>query len=269
MNIALSAVIIFILLLPPIAFYFAFSSIGRFPKSGPKLGLFEGLMLSSIVAGLLHATVLFFIHDRISFDVLAVLLGGDLKTFGQVAPNETFKPLFESFIFYCAGLTVSSIILGFVCRLIVQHSGLHARSELLRLYNKWWYLFNGYKVDGFINSANPVEFDILFIDVLVNTNDGTMLYSGYLIDFVCSGEILERLYLSETIKRDFKKGEMNEKGNILVNVSGDPLEIDGDTMVVPFSTVINMNLHFITFSTNIDNVLQNTDISDETSKTVK
>ena len=38
MNIALSAVIIFLLLLPPIAFYFAFS-LGKYPKSGPKIGL--------------------------------------------------------------------------------------------------------------------------------------------------------------------------------------------------------------------------------------
>src|ERR1700731_4223014 len=118
MNLALSAVIIFILLLPPIAFYLSFI-VGRFPKAGPKIGLFEGLMLSAIIAAVLHSIVLLFIHQEVRFDVLALLIGGDLKTFKVVVSNETFKVLFQSFVFYCFGLTVLSVAAGIFCRWIV------------------------------------------------------------------------------------------------------------------------------------------------------
>jgi hypothetical protein len=254
MNIALSAVIIFILLLPPLAFYLAFISSGRFPKASPKLGLFEGLMLSAIVAVFLHALILIFINSEIRFDILALLVGGDLKSFSASISNHTFQSLFRSFVFYCFSTTVAALGLGFIFRQIVIRRGLHARSETLRLFNNWWYLFQGYKVDGFINSPTPVDFDILFVDVLVNTNAGTMLYSGYLIDFVCTGETLDCLYLSETIKREFKKNVVTEHGNTLVNVAGDPQEIDGDTMVIPYASVINMNLHFVTLPDDINDI---------------
>jgi hypothetical protein len=63
MNIALSAVIIFLLLLPPIAFYLAFS-LGKYPKSGPKIGLLEGLLLSAVISTLLHALAILFCKKR-------------------------------------------------------------------------------------------------------------------------------------------------------------------------------------------------------------
>jgi hypothetical protein len=63
MNIALSAVIIFLLLLPPIAFYLAFT-LGKFPKSGPKIGLLEGLMLSAVISTLLHALTFLFVKKE-------------------------------------------------------------------------------------------------------------------------------------------------------------------------------------------------------------
>lgn len=267
MNLALSAVIIFILLLPPIAFYLSLILVGRFPKAGPKIGLFEGLMLSAIIAAVLHAIVLLFIHREVRFDVLALLVGGDLKTLNEVVSNGTFKVLFQSFVFYCFGLTGLSVAAGIFCRWIVTTSGIHARSEILRLYNNWWYLFRGYRVDGNIDSPNPVEFDIVFIDVLVDTNAGTMLYSGYLLDFVCVGENLDRLYLSEVSKREFKSNKKDEKGNILINEPGDPQEIDGDTMAIPYLSIINMNLHFVTLPEGINDIPEDATITIEPDQT--
>jgi hypothetical protein len=69
MNIALSAVIIFLLLLPPIAFYLAFT-LGKFPKSGSKIGLLEGLMLSAVISTLLHAFTLLLPPSHINFSNL-------------------------------------------------------------------------------------------------------------------------------------------------------------------------------------------------------
>lgn len=142
-------------------------------------------------------------------------------------------------------MVLIAIFLGRTARLLVKNLGWHAHDELLRLYNYWWYFFNGYKVDGFANNGTPTSYDIVFINALVNTNSGTMIYSGFLIDFVCEGEKLDRIYLSETSKREFKKMTSNDKGNYLSHEAGEEFLIDGDTMMIPYTNIINLNLHFI------------------------
>jgi hypothetical protein len=244
MNIALSAVIIFLLLLPPIAFYLAFT-LGKFPKSGPKIGLLEGLMLSAVISTLLHAFAFLFVEKEIRFDLIALLIGGDLKSFGTITNNTNFRDQFQQFVLYNAVMVLFAIFLGRTARLLVKNLGWHAHDELLRLYNYWWYLFNGYKVDGFANNGTPTSYDIVFINALVNTNSGTMIYSGFLIDFVCEGEKLDRIYLSETSKQEFKKMTSNDKGNYLSHEAGEEFLIDGDTMMIPYVNIINLNLHFI------------------------
>jgi hypothetical protein len=244
MNIALSAVVIFLLLLPPVAFYLAYT-IGKFPKSGPRIGLLEGLMLSAVISTLLHAFAFLFVEKEIRFDLIALLIGGDLKQFGTLTNNTTFRHQFQEFVLYNAVMVLIAIFLGRTIRLLVRNLGWHANDELLRLYNYWWYLFNGYKVDGFANNGTPTPYDIVYINALVNTNSGTMIYSGILIDFVCEGEKLDRIYLSETYKREFKKMATNDKGNFLSHETGDEFPIDGDTMMIPYANVINLNLHFV------------------------
>jgi hypothetical protein len=244
MNIALSAVMIFLLLLPPIAFYLAFT-LGKYPKSGPKIGLLEGLMLSAVISTLLHAFAFLLVEKEIRFDLIALLIGGDLKSFGTLTNNTNFRHQFQQFVLYNGVMVFVAISLGRTVRLLVKNLGWHAYAEFLRLYNYWWYLFNGYKVDGFANNGNPTPYDIVYINALVNTNSGTMIYSGLLIDFVCEGETLDRIYLSQTSKREFKKITNNEKGNYLSHEAGDEYPIDGETMMIPYTNIINLNLHFV------------------------
>lgn len=247
MNIALSAVIIFILLLPPLAFYLALT-FGDFPKARPKIGLLEGVMLSAIFAVILHSTSIIFIHKEIRFDILVLLIGGDVKTISTLVPNENFEKYFHQFSFYSCLLTILSFIMGRYFRWWLNKSRSHVDSELFRLYTHWWYLFNGYKIEEYTDRKKLPLFDAVAVDALVNTNAGTMLYSGYLIDFVCHGESLDRIYLSGTIKREFKTNEVNEGGNVLINEPGVPKLVKGDTMSIPYSGILNMNLHFISLS---------------------
>jgi hypothetical protein len=251
MNIALSAVVIFILLLPPIAFYLSYNT-GIFSKANPKLGLLEGLLLSAIISIIIHALALVIIQKEIRFDVLALILAGDLKDFDKKVSNKAFREMLLNFVLYNASLVIGAVILARICRRIVQLTGWHINSGILRLYNHWGYLFLGYEVDKVSGQRNPVEFDIIYVDAIVNTNAGTMIYSGYLIGYVYFGETLDRIYLSETVKREFKINQQNEKGNILINQAGDAKDIDGDTLVIPYSSIVNMNLHFIELPEEID-----------------
>jgi hypothetical protein len=78
----------------------------------------------------------------------------------------------------------------------------------------------------------PLHNDIVYINALVNTSSGTMIYSGYLINFVCEGEKLDRIYLSETSKREFKKMTSNDKGIFLSHEAGDEYLIGEDKIEI-------------------------------------
>jgi len=254
MNIALGAVIIFILLLPPIAFYLSYT-FGRFPKAGPTVSILEGLMISAIFAVFVHAVATYFFPHNIRFDVLALLIGGDLKGFSSYLDNREAGQLFRQFTLYNFAILLIMALAGRTARALVLTFTLHSRTEFFRLYNHWWYLFHGFKVDETISNGRAADFDIVFVDALVNTQDGTMIYSGYLIDFVCRGETLERIYLSEASKRSFTSNAMTAKGNIRINQPGLPVQIEGDTVALNFANIINLNLHFVTFPDELE-VLQ-------------
>jgi len=70
-------------------------------------------MLSAVIAAFLHAVMLSVISSEVRFDVLALLIGGDLKTFDKIVSNDTFERLFQSFILYCFAITFMSVVAGF------------------------------------------------------------------------------------------------------------------------------------------------------------
>lgn len=79
MNIALSAVIIFILLIPPIAFYVSYS-FGNYSKAGPKFSLLDGVLASAIISLFVHTIAICFISREVRFDILLKMMGGEIKS---------------------------------------------------------------------------------------------------------------------------------------------------------------------------------------------
>ena len=96
-------------------------------------------------------------------------------------------------------------------------------------------MFNNYESD--IES-----FDLLLLDAVVETKDGTMIYSGYLINYICNGEDLERIYLRDAVRKEFKVPDAN--GN-LINQTGTPITIPGETLSINYKNIINLNLRFL------------------------
>lgn len=213
MNVALGAVLIFILLTPPIAFYVSYG-FGRFAKAGPKFTLLDGLLASSIFALFIHTIGVLTVgsipgNGLIRFDVLIKIIGGDVQDFDKTFSNQDFNAGLTQFAIYNATVLILAVALGRLCRHLVLENEWHHNNELLRLTNKWWYLFNGYHLPeiGFEGR----DFDLLFVDVAIDLKDETVIYSGYLVDFVCNGEELDRLYLSDTERRGFSKQSTDDQ----------------------------------------------------------
>ena len=137
MNIALSAVIIFILLFPPIAFYISYS-FGNFPKAGPKFSFPDSILATAIVSLFVQAIAISLIPNEIRFDILIKLLGGQIKAEETTMPNQTFFKSIRQFGIYNFIILFLFTLLGRIARFIVMRSSLNnGRNNLFRLNNRW------------------------------------------------------------------------------------------------------------------------------------
>jgi hypothetical protein len=246
MSIALNAVIIFVLLLPPFVFFISLTH-GRFQKGWPRWNMLEMLMASAIFAIGAHAIALLLIDAPIRFDLLALILTGSVELVIKLYSNEEIEYYLIHFIWYCLLQLKIAFIIGKIVRWILNKYGLHTRTETFRLYNHWWYLFNGYKNDKGLYKKRDKPFDMVILDLLINTSTGAMIYSGYLSDFICSGETLDRIYLTRVLRRDFKTIQVSDKATILINVPGISKSIKSDVFSISFKDIINMNMRFVDF----------------------
>lgn len=252
MNIALGAVFIFILLLPPIAFYVSYSY-GRFAKAGPKFSLLDGLLASAIFSLFIHAVAISCLGKEVRFDLLLKLIGGEIKDIENKITNAVLGQGLKQFALYNFCIFIIAVALGRAARFLVIRNDWHGSSEILRLNNRWWYLFNGYYLDEI--ELGQRHFDLLFVDAVVDTNDGTLIYSGYLMDFVCTGEELDRIYLADTIRRELKKKAVDENGQeLVVNEPGEPVTIPGNFFSLAYKDIKNLNLRFLSFENSIDDI---------------
>ena len=251
MNIALSAVIIFILLIPPIALYISFSY-GQFPRSGPKFSLLDGILITAIISLFVHSLAIAFIKQEIRFDIFLKLLGGEIKDVEKKITNNEFGIYIRQFAIYNFCMLVLFILFGRILRFIVLRLKLNnGQNNLLRLNNRWWYFFNGIE-------NNIENFDLVFVDAVVDTKECTMIYSGFLIDFVCDGEKLERIYIGDVVRRKLKPGE---NGNESETEPTTALQIPGDIFSISYEKIINLNLRFIILEDELDVIEQLPDVN--------
>ena len=236
MNIALSAVVIFILLMPPIVFYLSFSY-GLYPKASPKFSFLDGISASAIISLFVHALMLFILRKEVRFDILLKIFGGELKDLEHKITNQDFTRCVEHFALYNFSLLVAFILLGRLARhIVIKFNHNNVRSELLRLNNHWWYFFNGYE--------NEKPFlDLVFVDAAVETKECTVIYSGWLLDFVCEGEKLDRIYLDCVVKRKLKVNN-NERGSFRT-VFSSAVPLTGKKFSLSYDNIINLNLRFV------------------------
>lgn len=247
MNIALGAVFIFILLLPPLIFYFGYT-FGNDARPGSKFSLLDSLLLASIFSLIIHALGTLCVHSffsqEIRFDLLLKLVGGEIKDVENKISNSEFRQGVQNFALYNSAVNGLAFLLGIGARYWVKKFGDWGKdNELLRLKNNWWYLFTGYNLP---NGGSEQEYECIFLDALVDTNSGSMLYSGILVGYICYGEELDRIYLSNAERRELRKKIVNTLGHTeTIEAPGDAFGIEGELLSIPYSQIKNLNLRFI------------------------
>jgi hypothetical protein len=255
MSFALGAIILIILLLPPLVLYqsMIFGKENNIAPYLRKLNLTEKLLGTALFALIIHALAIAAIgcFTVIRFDLIIALLGLDKwrsapGTGNPYCSNRDLQYCIEAFAVYN---TVLNLIAGAIGYLI----GKRLEHKLDFLNSKWYFVFTGRIKEGTPLKAG-IDFDVVSIDAVVNTGAGTMIYSGYLVDFTCDDEDLDRIYLSSVFRRDFRKTIKEGTERYAINEPGEYLAVPSDVFIIKYEHIINMNVCFMKISQDLTEV---------------
>lgn len=247
MSLAFSAVLIFLIFAPGAILRRSYLS-GRFSKKFIYSTPVDELVWAIVPGALLHLAMIYGLHTftayRIDFTTLGFLLVGArddahvARAFAALNRDLWLITRYNLFLWFVAAL------LGHGFRLLVWLLHLDKRFETLRFNNEWYYLLTGELIKGrhSILRLEADRIDYVWIDVLVETHAGSILYSGILVDFYLSRTGgLESLYLTQTARRRLASAQEAP--------SPKPqkyYEIPGDLFVIKYAQVANLNITYVT-----------------------
>lgn len=181
---------------------------------------------------LLHVTLVCLIYAigyTIDLDFLLALLGGTDFPKG----DHDLKVYLTQFMSYFFLTCITSFVISKVARNVVYKTGLYQKSSYLQMTNYWFELFGADYLERFGVPGRKSDTHFVVVDLLT---DNEVIYSGLLVEYSIQSKSdqLEYLVLRVAKKKDFKgDGESVFR------------DIPGDVLVVPFSTVKNINVYHI------------------------
>lgn len=250
MNIALSAIIIFILLSPGVAFRIAYlkSDSLQFTLDTSILGEFLFIIVPTLFFNAIYFIIIEVSASLLNFDFrldqLYYIMSGasDDIEFDLLERNIIY------FVLYVLLSTLFAGVMGRVSQLFVIKKNLDESFPSLRVANHWDYLFTG-RIKGH-QFANLVKMKDSFvkIDALVSTENEDILYSGILDKFFLSKEQgLEKIYLIEVYRKKFSP---EEPSALIVDEN---YHMIGDYLVIPYSSIKNINVTYYLFEEEKEN----------------
>jgi hypothetical protein len=234
MDIALSSLTIFLIILPGILYNrFFYDERQHLSDSERSWG---ALLVSSLLPGLVIQGFGVFIISQfpllqLRLDILGFLLSGCNDDKNTASIFNAIQNSYGKIILYFICINILSIGIARAFRHFVLKNFIDTRFPQLFKYGKWYYYLAGRKEKGS---------DFTKIDVLVNTETGTSLYSGFLVDFTLSDNSIETLYLRNTI-RWVETKETDENGK----TKKKHYVIPGKYFIIPGKEILNFNLTYL------------------------
>ncbi|SFD48648.1 hypothetical protein SAMN05518672_102142 [Chitinophaga sp. CF118] len=247
MNLALSALLIILLLLPAFFFRIGISMpirkdylldnktnlIGsNVSKVFSKLNFTETVFLFSIIPVFLHFVSLLIIkifHCKIDFGLLLNVFSGKDDVLNMEAMQ--FEVKLISFLVYTFIQAFIAFLLGL---LLVYNFG--SKPWLFRLLmgnNIWYKLFSGMLLSP--DQRNELSF--IVVEVLAMTKESSMIYTGWLkcYDVIEQTDNLAYITMTDAIRRDLRSNQLTYKNTdtapTTTTVSYD--SNSGGTMIIP------------------------------------
>ncbi len=251
MNIALATLTLLIILYPGFLFR-RFYFTGEFSKEYFKQSVTD-LIFSSILPGFFIHFIgyLLFIKGRSQIDVITIgtLLSG---TSDSIKVTEAFKAVYQkapSIAGYFFGVSVVGMVAGFAAKLVVRKFKLDRKVKLFRFQNEWHYIFSGEILDFPKVPGNAEDIDCSYIDALVKTDEGTIIYTGLLADYILTKEGgIDRIYLTD-VKRRFFKDDITNKVESPADLDESANDsryyyLPGRFFIISYSQIINLHVTY-------------------------
>lgn len=245
MNIALATLFLLILLYPGFIFR-RFYYTEEFSREYFKQTITDLLVAAILPSMLLHILGYYlFINHRYNIDVATIgtLLSGTSDGTKVTAAFHNIYNNAGKIISYFIALSFLSALLGLFTKYVVRKLKLDRKFKLFRFQNEWHYIFSGEILDFPRVPGDASDISIRYIDVLVKSDQGTIIYTGILADYVLSKDGgIDRIYLTN-VKRRYLKDDR------LMNLDSDEYDeryyhLPGQFFIIPYTQIVNLHITY-------------------------
>lgn len=252
MSLALPTLTLLYLLAPGIVFrrfYYTGEFSAEYFKATFSELLFSTVFHSFIINILCYATVM--CYHPMDVDIFAILISGTDKS-GEVgtALSNLYTNKRKILLFLLFTTSVGAFG-GLGTKFIVRKLKLDRRHRIFRFANKWHYLLSGEILDFPRFPGRSKDIHLRYVDILVDSNAGPIIYSGVIKDYILNKEGgLDSIYLSEAKRRYLKddhhdRSTDNADDGISQMTSSNPYYfLPGNLFVVPFEQIKNIHITY-------------------------
>ncbi len=247
MNLALGAIILTLLFLPAVSFRIAVNRLENLKGLLSALSVTDSIWVFTIIPLIIHALLVLLLAASgvtIKFDLILHI----------IYSNENF-PLSNRVLAVDVpaflGYNLIALLLGFLSGIVVNALEKRRRliSGIFGLRNDWYEAFEGDVLNKNRERYTPFRMDAVYIDVLSNTKETSILYSGIFMKYYFKprSSELDYLVLRDAMKRDMRReyrADMPGSGFYDLN-TGDGVPIKGDYLIIPMKEVLNINVTYI------------------------
>ena len=235
MNLAFSAVLLFVLSLPGVIARRVYLSY-PFSKKYSISSINDEVAWSLIPALVLQYLMLKMVERKFSytvdFQVLGSLIAGGGNGVTTEIAFENIRAHLDQIALYNGSLWIVAAAVGFLARRFVILCKLDLHWEFLHFSNEWYYFLTGREWGLRLG----VDFDIVSIDALVHDGSRTIIYSGAFDSYKLAPEgKLDYVCLQKAQRW------MGPKASA-------PVAIPGKGLVIKYEDTVNLNLSFIKLS---------------------
>ncbi|MEX2231046.1 MAG: hypothetical protein WD824_02710 [Cyclobacteriaceae bacterium] len=241
MSLAVPTLTLIFLLAPGVSYRYAYYS-GAFSQQYFKTSFSDLLIAAILPAVIIHAILFYCVvqhYYEIDSKTIGVLLSGITEPANVKAAFSNLYYNAKEIYIYLAGASILAAAAGAAIRSLVRGLRIDRIWEPLRFQNRWHYLFTGEILDFPGQLGSPEEVDFVYVDALVDCDEGSVLYSGILADHILSKDGgLDRIYLSYTKRRYLKE---NDKEGMKY------YSMPGNLFVIPYSKILNLHITYYSF----------------------
>ena len=250
MNLILGSIFLFILIIPGLAFRYSYLH-GTYAKQSFKISAVDEIFWAILPALFFQLAGIVIIEHLTPYKIQLELI---YQIITESSSNINFEIIRQSilyFLIYLVSMIGVSVALGLLMRLIVRKFRFDLKYPFLRLNNEWYYLFSGEILD-LEQPGESKNIDLIQVDVLMQTGEGPLVYSGTLEDYFLSKDNgLDRIYLSQVYRRkmqeDLKRNERNV-GYLERYLDERYYSMPGDLFVITYSEILNLNITYHVWS---------------------